>query len=176
MGDSLLHATHIVWKRPVRKIAPRYGYNIQRQGARVCLRSGALATLQFWEVTLLNLSRSGVLLEHFHQVRVGGQYQLTFPVEDRRITVIARVARSSVSHFTEVDGGEKRTVYRTGLEFTRLTENMAQQISGFIDRLRAADLTSWCPSTDSPAKEIAEHAPVPLFGGVNDLKSSSFLR
>ncbi|HWT80570.1 MAG TPA: PilZ domain-containing protein [Candidatus Methylomirabilis sp.] len=108
MGDSLLHATHIVWKRPVRKIAPRYGYNIQRQGARVCLRSGALATLQFWEVTLLNLSRSGVLLEHFHQVRVGGQYQLTFPVEDRRITVTARVARSSVSHFTGVDGGEKR--------------------------------------------------------------------
>ena len=72
--------------------------------------------------------------------------------------------------------GREATVYRTGLEFTRLTENMAQQISGFIDRLRAADLTSWCPSTDSPAKEIAEHAPVTLFGGVNDLKSSSFLR
>ena len=154
MGDSLLFTKHLVSKRPVAKIAfLPYGYNIQRQGARVCLQAGAAATLQLWDVTLLNLSRSGVLLEHFHQVRVGGQYQLTFPVEDRRITVTTRVARSSVSHFTELDGGEKRTVYRSGLEFTGLTETVAQQISGYIDRLRTADLNPWCPSTDLPARD-----------------------
>jgi hypothetical protein len=61
-------------------------------------------------------------------------------VQGLRLTVTARVVRSSVSHFAEVDGGEKRTVYRTGLEFTGLTEDMAQLISGYIDRLRTADL------------------------------------
>ena len=169
MGPILL-STRVLPERPVDEVpSPRPEHNIQRRGARVRLPSGAAATLQLWGVTVLNLSRSGVLLEHFHQVRVGGQYQLTFPVEDRRITVTAQVARSSVSHFTEVDGDEKRTVYRTGLQFTGLTENMAQQILGYIDRLRAADLNSWSPSTDSPAREIAEQAPVPLFGGVNPL-------
>jgi len=154
MGDALLHTKHILSRRPVPKIAPsRYGYNIQRQGARVCLPSGAPAMLQLWDVTLLNLSRSGVLLEHCHQVRVGAQYPLSFPVEGCRLTVTVRVARSSVSHFTAVEGGEKRTVYRTGLEFTGLTESMAQQISGYIDRLRAADLNSWGASTDSPARD-----------------------
>ena len=139
MGDSLLY-THLLSKRPGAAMAPpRYGSNIPRRGVRVRLRSGVAGTLQLWEVTLLNLSRSGVLLEHWHQVRVGGQYQLTFPVEGRRLTVTARVVRSSVSHFTAAEGGEQRTVYRTGLEFAGLTETQAQQIAGYIDRLQAAD-------------------------------------
>jgi len=122
--------------------SPRQEYNIQRQGARVRLRSGITGTLHLSDVTLLNISRSGVLLEHFHQVRVGELYQLAFPAHGRRIAVSTRAVRSCVSRFAPLAGGEKQTVYHTGLEFTGLTEDMVKLISGYIERLRSSGLNS----------------------------------
>ena len=75
-------------------------------------------------------------------MRVGELYQLVFPAHGRRITVSTRAVRSCVSRFASLAGGEKQTVYHTGLQFTGLTEGVVKLISGYIERLRSSDLNS----------------------------------
>jgi len=126
---------------PVTEVPPpRQEYNIQRRGARVRIRGGASAKLQFWDVTLLDISRSGVLLAHTDRVRVGELYLLALQVEGRPLTVMARAVRSFVSHFIPVAGDERRIVYHTGMEFSALTDETAERISAYIHRLRAPGL------------------------------------
>jgi len=128
---------------PVTEVPPpRQEYNIQRRGARVHLRKRVAARLQFWDVTLLDISRSGVLLAHTDRVRVGELYRLAFQVEGLYFKVVVRTVRSFVSHFVPVAGGEQQIVYRTGMEFTALTDETAQRISASVHRLRASGLAA----------------------------------
>jgi hypothetical protein len=128
---------------PVTEVPPpRQEYNIQRRGARVRLRKRVAARLQFWDVTLLDISRSGVLLAHTDRVRVGELYRLAFQVEGLYFKVVVRTVRSFVSHFVPVAGGEQQIVYRTGMEFTALTDETAQRISASVHRLRASGLAA----------------------------------
>jgi len=140
MAESFLHRRRLWHEIPVAEVPPpRQEYNVQRRGARVRARTGAAAKLQFWDVILCDISRSGVLLEHSQRVQVGELYRLGFEADglDRKVT--ARAVRSFVSHCVPVPGGEQQIVFRTGMEFTDVTEDTAKWISAYIDRQRASD-------------------------------------
>jgi hypothetical protein len=124
---------------------PRTEQNIRRRGARVRLRAGAPARLQFWDVTLLDLSRSGALIEHTQRIQVGDVYRLVFQLEGLDLTVKARVARSFASHYAPVAGGERQLVYRTGVEFTEVTGETTARISAYLGQVRTSEF-----SADSP--------------------------
>jgi len=142
MDEKILHITRTTLGTPAVEIPPpAQQYNIQRRGARVRLRNGAAAKLHLWDVTLIDLSRSGTLIEHTHRVRVGDSYHLSFQVDGLHVRVKARAVRSFASHRVPVAEGERQIVYRTGMEFADLTADTANSISAYLNRLHASEIT-----------------------------------
>jgi hypothetical protein len=141
MDKSTLHITRTTLKAPGLDVPlPRQVFNIQRRGARVRLRAGAIARLHIWDVTLVDLSRSGVLVEHIHRVRVNEVYQLSFQLDGLQIKAKAQTVRSFVSHRGPGAGADRQLLYRTGMEFVDLSPDTIRHISAYLDRLRASDL------------------------------------
>jgi hypothetical protein len=128
-------------ERTVEIPTPKQEYNIKRRGARVRLETGSRARLGIWDVTLIDLSRSGALVEHSQRVRVGETYQLVFQLETLRVTIKALAVRSFVNDHPAVQGTERQLLYRTGLEFNDLTPGVAEQISKHLERLRSSDFS-----------------------------------
>ena len=141
MDKSTLHITRTTLKAPGLDVPlPRQVYNIQRRGARVRLRAGAIARLHIWDVTLVDLSRSGALVEHIHRVRVGEVYHLSFQLEGLQVKAKAQVARSFASHRGPGMGTERQLLYRTGMEFIELSPDTIRHISTYLERLRNSEL------------------------------------
>ena len=131
---------------------PRVTYAIQRRGTRVPMQEPAPVQLHLRAADLLDLSLSGALVEHTIGVRVGEVYRLFFPVQGVEVEVLARAVRSFVSRVAPVAGGEGQIVFRTGLEFVELKENMAKTLSAYIDDLRqqAASSRTTQPAVQAP--------------------------
>ena len=141
MDEKILHITRTTLGTPALEIPPpAQEYNIQRRGARVPVRQGAAAKLHLWDVTLIDLSLSGTLIEHTVRVRVGDSYHLSFQVDGLHVRVKARAVRSFASHRVPVAGGERQIVYRTGLEFADVTADTAKSVSAYLDRLHATEI------------------------------------
>lgn len=141
MNEKILHVTPTALEKPVVEIPPPpQEYNIQRRGARVRVPPGIAAKLHLWDVTLIDLSLSGALIEHTHRVRVGELYYLSFQVEGLHVRVKARAVRSFVSHHVPMTGDERQLFYRTGVEFTDLPDDTAKSVSAYLDRLRTSEL------------------------------------
>jgi len=116
MNEKVIHISRsALGVPPVEIPSPPQQYNIQRRGARVRLGGGRTARLHLWDVMLIDLSISGVLIEHTHRVRVGDLYSLSFQIEGLHVKARARAVRSFVSHRTPVAGGERQLVFRTGM-------------------------------------------------------------
>ena len=107
----------------------------RRRAARVRMRQDCPATLMLKDVKLLDISLSGALVEHSEPVNPGEIYRLCFPVEDQEVQVLARAIRAFASHRVTGAGGERRMVYRTGMEFVGVEKGAAELISAYIDRL-----------------------------------------
>jgi len=143
MNEKVIHISRsALGVPPVEIPSPPQQYNIQRRGARVRLGGGRTARLHLWDVMLIDLSISGVLIEHTHRVRVGDLYSLSFQIEGLHVKARARAVRSFVSHRTPVAGGERQLVFRTGMEFADLTAETAELISAHLGRLRISELRS----------------------------------
>jgi hypothetical protein len=108
-------------------------YAIQRRGTRVLIQERAPVQLHLRAAELLEISRSGALVEHTIGVRVGEVYRLFLPVQGLELEVLARAVRSSVAQVVPVTGGEGQIVYRTGLEFVELKETVAKTLSAYVD-------------------------------------------
>lgn len=108
----------------------------RRRAARLRLRLRAPALLQLREVSLIDISLSGALVEHTEPVRPGEIYHLSFSVEGQQLQVLARAIRAFASHHVTVAGGERQMVYRTGMEFLGVEKNTAAFIAAYMDRLR----------------------------------------
>jgi len=119
---------------------PAQQYNIQRRGARIRLRAGRTARLHLWDVTLVDLSISGALIEHTHRIRVGDLYTLSFQLDGLHVKARARAVRSFVSHVASAAAGEQQLFYRTGMEFSDLTADTAGLISAHLNRMRTSEL------------------------------------
>jgi hypothetical protein len=141
MEKSTLHITRTTLKTPALETpSPRQQYNIQRRGARVRMRAGATARLHIWDVILVDLSRSGALVEHIHRVQVGEVYHLSFQIEGLQVKAKAQAVRSFASHRAPGTGAERQLLYRTGMEFVDLTAHAAELISAHLNRLRTSEL------------------------------------
>jgi len=114
---------------------PQY-YTIQRRGARVRLRELVPVQVQFWDAHLVDISRSGALVEHTDRVRPGEVYRLTFPGEIRKVQVLVRAVRSFVSQLVHITHGEGQVVYRSGVEFVDGENGVADLVSGSTERMR----------------------------------------
>ena len=114
---------------------PQY-YTIQRRGARVRLRELVPVQVQFWDAHLVDISRSGALVEHTDRVRPGEVYRLTFPGEIRKVQVLVRAVRSFVNQLVHMAKGEGQVVYRSGVEFVDGGNGVAHLVSGSTERMR----------------------------------------
>jgi len=107
----------------------------RRRAPRVRMEEGSPAQLQLKEVYLLDISLSGALVEHSEPISPGEVYRLTFPVEGKDVQVLARAIREFASHRITLEGGERRIVYRTGMEFVGLEKGASDLISIYVERL-----------------------------------------
>lgn len=133
-----LSVTRVLTKMQVAKLppAPREAASERRRAARLRLRLHAPALLQLREVSLIDISLSGALVEHTEPVRPGEIYHLSFMVEGQQLQVLARAVRAFASHHVTVAGGERQMVYRTGMEFLGVEKSVAALIAAYMDRLR----------------------------------------
>jgi hypothetical protein len=108
----------------------------RRKTVRVCLPDPSPAQLQLKDATLLNISSSGALIEHFHPAWRGGIYCLSFPVQGLQVQLIARAIHAFSRQRVTAPGGERKVVFRTGMEFIRVGQCAAERISAYVDDVR----------------------------------------
>ena len=107
----------------------------RRKSVRVRTDRHYPAQLQLMDVILIDISLAGALVEHTDPVRPGEIYRLTFKVNGRQVQVLARAIRVFASHRVASADGERRVVYRTGMEFVGVEKEAADLISGYVKRL-----------------------------------------
>lgn len=101
----------------------------RRKAPRVKLEGQTEGFIQaMFDVTLVDLSTTGALVEHAYPLRPDTIYSLTFSIlhGDLVFTIKARVVRTFVARSVQPPKGEPELIYRSGLEFVNLTsEQMA---------------------------------------------------
>jgi CheY-like chemotaxis protein len=110
----------------------------RRKAPRVCLGGEPPAHVQLKQlkdVSLIDLSRSGALVEHTEPVRTGEIYCLSFSVGGSQVQVLARAVRAYASHFVTPAGGERQLVFRTGMEFVGVEKAAADLIAAHVEHL-----------------------------------------
>ncbi|MFQ5988557.1 MAG: PilZ domain-containing protein [Candidatus Methylomirabilales bacterium] len=87
-------------------------------------------------VSVMNFSTNGALIEHSHLVRPGSLCFLTLSVPHEEFTLKCRVVRSRL-HLSEVrTDGERDVIYRTGVEFLDTSEAARRLLKEYIESLK----------------------------------------
>jgi DNA-binding response OmpR family regulator len=107
----------------------------RRRAPRVRMPERSAAHMELKDVTLIDLSLSGALVEHTEPVTPGEIYRLSFTIEDHKVQVVARAIRAFASHRIPRAEGGRQIVYRTGVEFVGIEKGAADIISAYVDRL-----------------------------------------
>jgi len=107
----------------------------RRKSVRVRTDRHYPAQLQLMDVILIDISLAGALVEHTDPVRPGEIYHLSFKINNREVQVLARAIRVFASHRVASADGERRVVYRTGMEFVGVEKEAADLISAYVDRV-----------------------------------------
>jgi DNA-binding response OmpR family regulator len=121
-----------VAKRPPPPLEPG---SDRRRAPRARIEEGSPAQLQLKEVSLLDISLSGALVEHSEPVNPGEIYRLSFLVEGKEVQVLARAIRAFASHRVMVSGGGRRVMYRTGMEFVGIEKGASELIAAYVESL-----------------------------------------
>lgn len=137
LDELSLCVARVLGKARKAKLVPRPLDSGQdrRRTARVHLSVGTPAHLQLKDVRIVDLSLSGALVEHTEPVSPGEIYRLSFTVEGQEVQVLARAIRAFAVHRALVAGGERRVVYRTGMEFVGIEKGSAELVSAYIEHL-----------------------------------------
>jgi DNA-binding response OmpR family regulator len=107
----------------------------RRRAPRARLRERTEAQLQLRDVTLVDISLSGALVEHTEPVRPGEIYRLAVTFDDAKLQILARAMRVFASHRVTMAGGERQVVYRTGMEFVGVKKEAAELIAKHVEHL-----------------------------------------
>ncbi|MFQ5846442.1 MAG: PilZ domain-containing protein [Candidatus Methylomirabilales bacterium] len=101
---------------------------------RVCEEmTGRMASRN--QVSVLDISLGGALIEHFNLVRPGSPSFLSLVVQGAEISLRCRVVRTRLHRHELWPTGEHGYVYRTGLEFLALSEESRRLLTQYIDFL-----------------------------------------
>lgn len=88
------------------------------------------------QVSLVNISIGGVLIEHSEIVRPGSVCFLTVLLPDEKIGLKCRVVRSIVHRYELSSTGDRDLIYRTGLKFLARSGTPRRQVEEYIDSLK----------------------------------------
>jgi hypothetical protein len=84
------------------------------------------------DVALMDISLGGALVEHTQVVQPGITFDLSLALRGNKMRLKCRVVRSLV-HRSEVQrDGQRKLIYRTGVEFLQPTQETRQVISDYI--------------------------------------------
>ncbi|MFB3820034.1 MAG: response regulator [Candidatus Methylomirabilales bacterium] len=111
----------------------------RRRAPRIRMQEGSSAQLELEDVYLLDISTMGALVEHTEPLHAGGVYRLGLLIEGAELQVLARPVRAVATHAVMLAGGERRTRYRTGVEFVGLEKQDAELIGRYVGSLRQAE-------------------------------------
>ncbi len=110
---------------PKQRGAPRY-----LVADRLGVRAGA--TL---EVHLLDLSLTGIRIEHQDPLRLGSVYSFEFPSTLGSLVLPVRVVRSTIVGSEERAEGDSHVRYQSGLLFVNLTPDQRVALAAVLVRL-----------------------------------------
>jgi c-di-GMP-binding flagellar brake protein YcgR len=85
------------------------------------------------EASILDMSLGGALIEHSNLVRPGTLAFLTLSVDGQEVSLRCRVLRSAIYRYEVRSTGEREHVYRSGLEFSKLSEEAQQLLDESIE-------------------------------------------
>ncbi len=142
LNDLTLCVTRVLGKaRPAASSAPplQDSEQTRRRAPRARIEQRQPALLRLDEVYLLDMSLSGVLIEHTEPLDLGDIFRLSFPVEGQEVQVLARAVRAFARGYMTMPDGERRFVYNTGMEFVGVEKAVSNAISLYLDRLAQQD-------------------------------------
>jgi len=84
------------------------------------------------DVSLLDISLGGALIEHAHVVQPGITFDLVLTLLGHKLKLKCRAVRSMVSRSEAQPKGGQKLIYRTGLEFLGPSQERRQVISDYI--------------------------------------------
>ncbi len=88
------------------------------------------------EVSVVDISLGGALIEHSYIIRPGTMTILILLLRGEKVSVDCRVIRTVVYRYETWPGGERDCVYRTGLELVDVSEDSRREIGGYIRSLQ----------------------------------------
>jgi len=86
-------------------------------------------------------SGGGALIEHSNLVRLGTLSFLTLSIDGQEVSLRCRAVRSAIYRYELRPTGEREHVYRTGLEFSAVSEDARRLLDESLDPL--SSLTSF---------------------------------
>ncbi|MFL6246640.1 MAG: PilZ domain-containing protein [Thermoanaerobaculia bacterium] len=101
-----------------------------RRVERVHLAQPLAARLGATQVILVDLSVMGARVEHHVPLIAGAYSQLTFRSDDVIFGIECRIVRSRLERFSA--GSDGMTIYHSGLEFERLSQDMRTRLKQLI--------------------------------------------
>jgi len=109
----------------------------RRKAARVILSAHVHGrVLGGEEVRLLDLSPTGVRIEHIEHLRPGTSCTLTFPLPRGPLRLSARVVWSQVRGGEMTPEGERRLHYQSGLSFVNVLRDQQADLAHAVESLR----------------------------------------
>lgn len=93
------------------------------------------------EASILDMSPGGALIEHSNLVRPGTLSFLTLSIDGQEVSLRCHIVRSAIYRYEVLPTGEREHVYRTGLEFSAVSEDARRLLDESLDPL--SSLTSF---------------------------------
>lgn len=124
--------------RAVKRPPPPGPGRERRKAPRVRMQGEPPALVQLKQlkdVSIIDLSPSGALVQHTEPVRPGEIYRLSFAVGGSQVQVLARAVRVFASDRVALAGGESQLIYRTGMEFVGVEKGAADLIAAYVEHL-----------------------------------------
>ena len=91
------------------------------------------------EVRLLDLSTSGVRIEHVEPLRPGSSCTLELPPPLGSLHLTARIVWSLVRGGEQTPDGERRLHYQSGLAFTGISPDQQTVLAGALGNINATE-------------------------------------
>jgi curved DNA-binding protein CbpA len=117
------------------EIEPKEEIQEKRRHRRFKLDSCEVSGEMFFakEVTVLDMSMSGIALKVNKQLKIGKEYLINLHDDEKIIAIRALVVRSFLGESKTTADGDIAPVYLVGMEFTHVSDEQADDIARFID-------------------------------------------
>ena len=92
------------------------------------------------QVRVLDMSLTGLAIESWRPLEIGGRYDLKLHHDQEELAVPAQVQWSHLVRVEPTRSGETRSVYRAGLDYRAALDDKAREILSFLEHNIVVDL------------------------------------